>query len=193
MRHFIYFSTKAPTSGKFSLDNLAKAGRIDIVIHTIIASFFLSHSFREDVKIHLVFYGMPTPPRHIEIQVTSDLKIIKKDIGHLIKKILYKYKEGEKTEVLPGCFIEKKSLLHVVEELKKQGKEIFVLDKKGESIRKIKIPKESVFILGDHEGLPKKELKRLKKNSISVSIGPKIYFASQVVSIINNELDIRGI
>ena len=101
MREFIYFSAKAPTSGKFSLDNLAKAGRIDIAIHTIIASFFLSNSFREDVKIHLIFYGMPTPPRHIEIQVTSDLKIIKKDIGHLIKKILYKYKEGEKTEVLP--------------------------------------------------------------------------------------------
>ena len=71
--------------------------------------------------------------------------------------------------------------------------DVFVLDKKGESLRQVKIPRESVFILGDHEGLPRKELKRLKKITTPISIGPKIYFASQVVSIINNELDIRDI
>ena len=192
MRHFVYFSTKAPTSGKFSLDNLAKAGRMDITIHVIIAGFFLSHDFREDVKMHLIFYGPPNPPRHIEIQVNPELEMNKKDIGSLIKKILYKYKKNEKTEVLPGCFIEKKSFLKVIDELEKKGKKIFVLDKKGESIRKIRIPEESVFVLGDHEGLPKKELKRLKKIATPVSIGPKIYFASQVVSVVNNELDARG-
>ena len=193
MRHFVYFSIKAPTSGKFSLDNLAKAGRLDIVIHSFIQGVFLSHEFRKDVKFHFVFYGPPNPPRHIEIQITDELEISKKDIGNLIKKILYKYREGKKTEVLPGCFIEKKSFLKVVEELQEQGKEIFVLDKRGEDIRKIKIPEESVFVLGDHEGLPKKELRRLKRIATPISIGPKIYFASQVVSVINNELDIRGI
>ena len=139
MRHFIYFSAKGPTSGKFSLDNLSKAGRMDIALHTIIAGFFLSHNFREDVKMHLVFYGMPDPPKHIEMQVTPDLEISKKDVGNLIKKILYKYKKDKKTEVLPGCFIEKKSFLKVIEELYNEGKEIFILDKKGEDIRKVKI------------------------------------------------------
>ena len=60
-------------------------------------------------------------------------------------------------------------------------------------MREAKIPKESVFLIGDHEGLPSKELKRLKKIVNSISVGPKMYFASQVVSIINNELDLRGI
>ena len=193
MRHFVYFSKHAVTTGNFSTKELMRAGRMDIVIHVIIASFFLSNDFRKDVKMHLVFYGPPNPPRHIEIQVTPELDISKKDIGNLIKKILYKYKKDKKTEVFPGCFIEKKSFLKVIEELESQGKKIFVLDKKGKNIRDIKIPKESVFILGDHDGLPKKELKRLKKISNFVSIGPKIYFASQVVSIINNELDIKEI
>ena len=193
MRHFVYFSKHAVTTGNFSTKELMRAGRMDIVIHVIIASFFLSKDFRKDVKMHLVFYGPPNPPRHIEIQVTPELEISKKDIGNLIKKILYKYKKDKKTEVFPGCFIEKKSFLKVIEELESQGKKIFVLDKKGKNIRDIKIPKESVFILGDHDGLPKKELKRLKKISNFVSIGPKIYFASQVVSIINNELDIKEI
>ena len=193
MRHFIYFSRNARTSGNFNVKELMKAGRMDIAIHAIIASFFLSHDFRKDVKMHLVLYGPPTPPRHIEIQIKDELEISKKDIGNLIKKILYKYKKDEKTEVLPGCFIEKKSFLKVVEELEGQGKKIFVLDKRGEDIRKIKIPKESVFILGDHEGLPKKELKRLKKIADPVSVGPKVYFASHVVTIINNEIDRREI
>ena len=93
---------------------------------------------------------------------------------------------------MPGCFIEKKSFLKVVEELSKQGKELFVLDKKGENLRKIKIPKESVFILGDHEGFPRKELKRLKGIAKTVSVGPKTYFSSQVITLVNNELDLRG-
>ena len=194
MRHIVYFSKTASTSGKaLSQGNLMKAGRMDIVIHSIISGLFLSHSFREDAKIHLVFYGMPDPPKHIEIRVTPDLEISKKDIGNLIKKILYKYKKDKKTEVLPGCFIEKKSFLKVIETLYEEGKKIFILDKKGEDIRKEEIPNESVFILGDHEGLPKKELRRIKKISTLVSIGPKMYFASQTIAILNNELDRRGI
>jgi len=193
MRHFVYFSRGARTSGNFDVSNLMKAGRMDIVIHAIIAGFFLSNDYRKDVKMHLVFYGMPDPPKHIEITITPELEISKKDIGNLIKKILYKYKPGEKREVLPGCFVEKKSFLKVIEELQEQGKKFFVLDKKGEDIRKTKISNNSVFILGDHEGLPKKELKRLKKTATSVSVGPKTYFASQTIAIVNNELDRRGI
>tara|TARA_Y100000310_G_scaffold324512_1_gene386443 strand:+ start:4482 stop:5063 length:582 start_codon:yes stop_codon:yes gene_type:complete len=193
MRHFVYFSKKARTSGNFNVKELMKAGRMDIAIHTIISSFFLSHDFREDVKMHLIFYGMPDPPKHIEMQITPELEISKKDIGNLIKKILYKYKQNKKNEALPGCFIEKKSFLKVIEELQEQGKEIFILDKRGEDIRKVKISKENVFVLGDHDGLPKKELKRLKKIATPISIGPKTYFASQTVAIVNNELDRREI
>ncbi len=159
MREFFYFSQSARTSGNFDTNDLMKAGRMDIAIHSFIQGVFLSHGFRKDMKFHFVFYGQPDPPKHIEIQVKDELEISKKDVGNLIKKILYKYKPGEKKEILPGCFIEKKSFLKVVEELKKEGKEIFLLDKKGEDIRKTKIGKKCVFILGDHEGLPKKELK----------------------------------
>jgi len=192
MREFVYFSGSARTSGNFQLDNLMKAGRMDIAINVIIAAFFLSHSSREDVKLHLIFYGMPDPPKHIEIQVSKELEISKKDIGNLIKKILYKYKEGKKTEVFPGCFVEKKSFISVVNELEKQGKTIFILDKKGNRLRETEIPENSVFILGDQDGFPLKEIKRLKQTAELISLGPKTYFASQSVVIVNNELDMRG-
>jgi len=193
MKHFVYFSSSAATSGKSLSGDLMKAGRMDIAIHSLIQGIFLSKDFRKDVKFHFVFYGMPDPPKHIEIQVKDETVISKKDVATLIKKILYKYRKGEKTEVFPGCFVEKKSFLKVIEELGKKGNSIFILDKRGENIRKSSISKDCVFILGDHEGLPKKELKRLKKSSTSVSIGPKTYFASQTIAVVNNELDIRNI
>lgn len=199
MKHFIYFSGKAATSGsvlsKYSSGegNLMKAGRMDIAIHSFIQGIFLSHGFRKDVKFHFVFYGMPDPPKHIEVQVTDDLDLSKKDVGNLIKKILYKYKEGKKTEVLPSCFVEKKSLMKLIEELLEEEIEVFILDKNGESLREIKIPKKCAFLLGDHDGLPIKELRRLKKYLTPVSIGDKMYFASQTVAVVNNELDYRGI
>jgi tRNA (pseudouridine54-N1)-methyltransferase len=193
MRQFVYFSQSARTSGNFNTNELMGAGRMDIAIHSFIQGVFLSHDFRKDMKFHFIFYGMPDPPKHIEIQIKDDLEISKKDVGNLIKKILYKYKPGKKTEVLPGCWIEKKSFFAVIDELQEEGNEIFLLDKKGEDIRKAKIPKDCVFILGDQEGLPKKEIKRLKDMTTKVSVGDKMYFASQTVAVVNNELDYRGI
>ncbi len=205
MREFVYFSQSARTSGNFDTNELMKAGRMDIAIHSFIQGVFLSHALREDVVFHFVFYGQPDPPKHIEIhaktnkgipetgQKAGSLDVSKKDVGSLIKKILYKYREGRKTEVFPGCFVEKKSFFKLIEELEKEGKEIFLLDKKGEDIRKAKMGKNCVFILGDHEGLPKKELKRLKKMVRLISVGEKMYFASQTVAVVNNELDYRGI
>jgi len=194
MRHFVYFSSSAATSGKaLSGGNLMKAGRIDIAIHSLIQGVFLSHGFRKDVIFHFIFYGMPDPPKHIQIQVKDELVISKKDVGNLIKKILYKYRKGENHEVFPGCFIEKKSFLKVVQDLIDKGVECFILDKNGESIRKAKIPENCCFILGDQDGLPNKESKRLKKVLTPVSVGGKMYFASQTVAVVNNELDFRGI
>ena len=199
MRHFIYYSRHAVTTGNFDLDNLMKAGRMDIACNVIIMAFFISHNIRDNVKIHLIFEGMPDPPKHIEMwpakglaDIENRIDISKKDVAGLIKKILYKYRKGEKHEVFPGYWIEKKSLTKVIKELKEEGNEIFILDKKGENLRDVKIPENCVFVLGDQDGIPKKELKRLKKSLNPISVGPKTYFASQVITIVNNELDIRG-
>lgn len=199
MREFIYFSRSARTSGNFS--DLMAAGRMDIVCHIVINSFFLSHKMRDDVKLHLVFYGQPDPPKHIEMfpgkvipetgrqAGSNQVDISKKDIGGLIKKMLYKYKPGKKTEVWPGFCIEKKNLYEVIDELQEQGKEVYILDDNGEDIENVQISDNSAFVLGDHEGIPVKELKKLKKSFKLVSIGKKIYFASHVVTILNYLLD----
>src|SRR3990172_13073877 len=96
MRNFVYFSSSARTSGNFDMDDLMGAGRMDIAIHVILNAFFLSHKLKEDVVLHLVFYGMPDPPKHIEIRVSEETSLSKKDVATLIKKILYKYKPEQR-------------------------------------------------------------------------------------------------
>lgn len=209
MREFIYFSNTARTSGNFPLDRLMDAGRLDIAIHVLINAFFLSHRLRDDTKIHLIFNGPPNPPQHLEMfpgeniaipetgksAGDNKLDISKKDVGSLIKKMLYKSNNTKKTTVWPGYSIEKKSLFKVLDDLEKENKEIYILDAKGEDIRKIKFKKDQtpVLILADHHGFNKKELKKLKSYGTPISVGNKTYFASQVVTIVNNELDRQGI
>ena len=186
MREFIYYSAKARTSGNWK--DLMSAGRMDIVCNSMIQTFFISNQMRDDVHLHLIFDGAPNPPMHLEFVSNKDMPISKKDVGGLIKRMLYKCSEKRKTEVFPGCFIEKKSLSALLKELGAEGKTIQVLDAKGIKLREAKDLKNSVFLIGDHEGLPKKELKRYKDR---ISIGPIVYFASQTFIIIHNELDLR--
>lgn len=198
MRELIYYSRTAPTAGSYIKENLQESGRIDIAVHTVIAAFFLSHKIRSDMKLHMIFAGPPTPPRHLELMPVIEGKtgidkiyLAKKDISGVLKKMLYKYREGEKHEVFPGFWIEKLGFLELVKQLEEQKRNLYILDAEGEDIRTIEIKENPVFILGDHKGLPDKEFNRLKKICTPVSIGKRTYFASQTISVVNNELDRR--
>lgn len=189
-REFIYYSKSAVTAGNFIKDNLMEAGRMDIAINVLISAFFLSHDIRKDVKLHLIFDGPPNPPVHILIEYDKDLPISKKDVAGLIKRILYKCptERGKIVKALPGCFVEKKSFESLVNELNEQGKNIFLLDKKGEDIRELKLKGNEVFILGDQDGFPD-DKRHLLKRIDKITVSPKMLFASQVLTIVHNELD----
>src|SRR3989344_8986584 len=191
MRELIYYSRTAPTSGSYIKDDLQESGRVDIAIHTVIAAFFLSHKIRADMRLHMVFAGPPTPPRHLEMHPVTEGKtgvdkiyLAKKDISTIIKKMLYKYREGEKREVFPGYWIEKKGFLECVKEMHKEGRNLYILDMDGEDLRSVDIKENPVFILGDHKGLHTKEYKRLKQMATPVSVGKRWYFASQTVVLV---------
>ena len=197
MREFIYYSKSAVTAGNFIGQDLMKAGRIDIALNMIISALFISNKMREDVKLHLIFDGPPNPPRHLILESNKDMPISKKDMAGLIKRMLYKCDDKKMNEVFPGCFIEKKSFEALIKELDNEGKDVLLLDDGGEDIRELflreapkGVPSDEgkVFILGDHEGFPKDKKKFLKRIE-TISVGPRVLFASQVLTLIHNELD----
>lgn len=197
MREFVYYSKTAVTAGNLIREDLMKAGRLDIACQFILQCLFVSRHIREDVKVHLIFNGPPDSPKHLEISpadhpggINNKIDISKKDIAGLIKRMLYKYQKGKKVSIAPGYYIEKKSFTKLLEEFQKERKDIYLLDKRGKDIRDIKFKEDSVFILGDHEGIPKQELKWIKHLGLSkISVGPQMLFSSQVVTLIHNELD----
>jgi tRNA (pseudouridine54-N1)-methyltransferase len=189
MREFIYYSRNAVTAGNLIQDDLMKAGRMDIVCNVIIQAFFISNQMRDDVKLHLIFDGPPTPPRHLVLESNSQMPISKKDIAGLIKRMLYKSPDAEGlAEIFPGAKIEKKSFEKLVKELDSDGKEVLLLDEKGKDIRELKLKGNEVFIVGDHDGFPS-EKKKFLKTIDKIAVGPKTLFASQVFTILHNEVD----
>lgn len=197
MREFVYYSTNAVTAGNLIKDDLKKAGRLDIVCNFIVSVFFVSNAMRDNVRLHLVFDGGPNNPRHLVLESNEDMPISKKNVAGLIKRMLYKAKDEEGLrEIVPGCFIEKKGFEKLVRELDSEGKDVLVLSEKGADIQDVDLnmseDKNSVFLVGDHEGFPSGFKKFLKKVD-RVSVGPKVLFASQVATILHNEMDRKGV
>lgn len=194
MREFMYYSGCAPTRGNFGND-LMKAGRLDIALNSILGAFFISNRMREDVKLHLVFAGPPDPVKHLELEPhkSEEVTLSKKDLLWIIKKLLHKYKEGKKNTPMEGYSVEKKPFADIIGDLTKEGKTIYFLDEGGEDIRDVKLTGNEVFVIGDHEGLPRKEVRRMyRKNKEQikyVSVGKPQYLASQVFAIVQNEMD----
>jgi tRNA (pseudouridine54-N1)-methyltransferase len=196
MREFVYYSANAVTAGNLIKDDLKKAGRLDIVCNFIVSVFFISNQMREDVKLHLIFDGGPNNPRHIVMESNEEMPISKKNVAGLIRKLLYKARDEEGLrEIVPGCSIEKKSFEGLLRELDSLGKDVFVLDGRGKDIRDVELvlsdDKNSVFVIGDHDGFAKGMAKFLKRVD-KVSVGPRVLFASQVAVILHNELDRRS-
>lgn len=186
MRDFILFSNSGRTKGDWK--DLMSAGRMDIICHAVIASLYLSNGIRPNVKLHVVLNGPPDPPKHLEFFYHPDSPLSKKDIGKLIRSSLWKCKKGKKTEAFPGVNIEKKGLKKLLDEFKDRN--IYLLDERGKSLEEIEIGENPVFVLGDHEGLPKTEKKIAKKYAKeTIRIGPLPYFASQTIVIANNYMD----
>ncbi len=187
MRTFILYSKTASTSP--FIKDLKKAGRIDILLHSIISALFTSNYFRGDVELHLILMGPPNPPKHINIKYEDGNSISKKDLKKLIEMSLRKAKDNKRIKVHPGVYVDNLSIEEVLDELKG---EIFLLDNYGKFIREYEKEKlkDGIFILGDHEGFDKKTKKFLKKNTNRLSLGKRVYFTSQAITIINYELDL---
>lgn len=187
MRKFIVYSKTAHTAP--FIRDLKAAGRIDVLLHSIISALFASNTFRDDVELHLIMMGPPNSPRHIIIKYHEDNTISKKDMKKLIEIALRRYKDGETREVHPGVFIDNKSIEEVVLDMKDES--VFFLDFAGEHIKEVSSDKlhNGVFILGDHDGFDKSVKKFLRKNVTKLSLGSQIYFTSQAITIINYELD----
>ena len=183
-REFILFSRIGKTDASFR--NLHDAGRLDIVYECIIASFFLSHGLRRDVTFHVVLNGPPNPPLHVEID-GKELYDVRTDVDTWLQ-ILKKVIAGKSH---PGIHTDKMGFEALLK-AKASNKRVFVLEEDGISLAAAGLVDNSIFVLGDHVGLPKKaELFALRFGE-KISLGKQPYLAASCITVINYVLDGLG-
>ncbi|HLE75768.1 MAG TPA: tRNA (pseudouridine(54)-N(1))-methyltransferase TrmY [Candidatus Bathyarchaeia archaeon] len=181
MREFILFSRLGKTDSNWT--SLHDAGRLDIVHECIVASLFLSHGIRKNVTFHAVLNGPPSPPLHIEIN-GERLYDVRTDLDtwqRIIKKIL----SGKSH---PGITTSKTSFEALLK-AKAETARIYVLEEGGIDIAQTEFPENSVFVLGDHVGLPKKAEIFALRYGEKISLGKQPYLAASCITVLNYLLD----
>lgn len=196
MREFILLALKAHTTPDF--DELAEAGRMDVVCRTVTSTFWLSDSFRKDTVLHVALSGPKDPPKLISFygyELPVEMKPDEKSIGEFIKKALragMKLKLNEEATVVPGIKVSKKAFETLIKE-KAESRKLVYLHQRGEDIRKSDVTEDCTFVLGDFIGLPKNTESLLDRyEAEKMSVGPKELFASHCITLVHNELDRRA-
>ncbi len=197
MREFLMYSNKGVTSDDFTLKDLpGSGGRTDLNARCVISALWLSRDLRRDSKITFSLNGPPEPPLAMAFD-GKDLQRVTPDernISLWIKKILKQKEEVGRnwSKAHDGIHIARKNFRDLIRE--REDGDMHILHENGEDIRKSSPEEDSIFILGDHIGLPEKEMDFLEKFGIKkISLGPKSYFSSQSITLVHNELDRKNI
>lgn len=185
MREFILYSRLGRTDPNFG--NLHDAGRLDIVYECIVASLFLSHAIRKDVVFHVLLSGPPKPPLHLRIEGATlhDVRTDQQTWERILRNVL-----GGQAH--PGITIDKMSfeaLLKAKAEARRTV--IYVLEERGRDVSEIEMSENSVFVLGDHIGLPKTVENFALRYAEKISLGKQPYLAASCITILNYLMDAK--
>lgn len=180
-REFVLFSRMGKTDPDFT--NLHDAGRLDVVHECIVSSLFFSHGLRRDTTFDTILNGPPNPPQHIQIN-GENLYDVRTDI-ETWKQILKKALSGKEH---PGVTKEKMGFETFLKS-KAQTHQVYVLEEGGKEISQCTFLKPSLFVLGDHVGLPKKIETFALRFGEKISLGKQPYLAASCITIINYLLD----
>ena len=196
MRTFIIKANKARTRADFSLNDLpGTSGRIDLLCRVLNSAFLLSHGFRKNVRVWLLLYGPPNPPKAIRFE-GQKLKVrLNPDERSTAKLIMRALKVGEglrgpsrELEVFPGLYVSNRTFEDVVR-LTLKNSELYYLQEEGRPIGEVSFGDNVAFVLGDHEGLSKEDEAFLEGIAEKISVGRKSYLTSHVIAYVNIFLD----
>lgn len=197
MRTFVLRARAAPTDSTKLLAAVGKDAHTEILAHTLMNAIFVAQSHRADVVVYLVLESTQDFSRTIRFDAGA-----MHDIGGFHEQALLG-KIGKaldvstgmgKEETRPvetGVTVRTVSFERLVQELA-ETLELYVMDRKGTSIREQAFGANPCFLLTDHIPMPKKTFHSLERQGTKkISLGSKMLFASQCVVLIHHELDQR--
>lgn len=195
MISFVLRARAAPTNAKALLDGVGQEAHTEILAHTLMNAMFVAQSHRDDVMVYLVLESTQDYSRTVTFTSAEVTNIGGFHEAALLDKVAkaLQLSEGmgkeQRKQVEPGITVQTLSFEALVKDLA-QDHQLYMMDKKGDSIREVDFKPNPCFILTDHIPMPKKSFNSLKRlGTEKLNVGPKMLFASQCVVLIHNELD----
>ncbi len=195
MRDFILRARKGPSTPDFSSDDLPGAGHLEIVCHCIANALFYSLQLRDGVRVHIALDGPAAPPKIVRIESDGLGSLDGFDERALASVLSRALADGrgldldEEVQSKPGVFVAKRSFESLVRQQSEFG-DVYLLQKRGTDVREVAFAERSTFVFSDHLSMPKKADKfLLRLGARLLSVGPKMLFASQCITLVHNELD----
>lgn len=197
MRTFVLRARAAPTESQKLLAGVGEEAHTEILAHTLMNAIFVAQSHRDDVIVYLVLESTPDFSRTIRFEANAMHDIRGFNEQALLSKIAKALDVSRgmgKEEMRPvesGVDVRTVSFERLVQELA-EGHQLFVMDRKGTSMREQEFSDNPCFLLTDHIPMPKKTFHSLERlGTKKISLGSKMLFASQCVVLIHHELDQR--
>jgi tRNA (pseudouridine54-N1)-methyltransferase len=197
MRTFVLRARAAPTDSQKLLASIGKEAHAEILAHTLMNAIFVAQSHRTDVRVYLVLESTQDFSRTICFDVNAMHEIGGFDERALLGKIAKALDvsrgmgKEETRAVESGVTVRTLSFERLVQELAVDH-QLFVMDRKGTSIREQTFEANPCFLLTDHIPMPKNTFHTLERlGTKKLSLGSKMLFASQCVVLLHHELDQR--
>lgn len=197
MRTFVLRARAAPTDSQKLLASVGQEAHTEILAHTLMNTIFVAQSHRADVLVYLVLESTQDFSRTICFDVNAMHEIGGFDERALLGKVAKALDVSRgmgKEEARPvesGVTVRTVSFERLVQELA-SNHQLFVMDRKGISIRQQAFQGNPCFLLTDHIPMPKKTFHSLERlGAKKITLGSKMLFASQCVVLIHHELDQR--
>jgi tRNA (pseudouridine54-N1)-methyltransferase len=197
MRTFVLRARAAPTDSQKLLASVGQDAHTEILAHTLMNAVFVAQSHRPDVVVYLVLESTQDYSRTIRFEPDAMHDIGGFDERALLGKIAKALDASrgmgkeESRDVESGVSVRTVAFERLVQELAADH-QLFVMDRKGASIREQAFEGNPCFLLTDHIPMPKKSFNSLERlGAKKIALGSKMLFASQCVVLIHHELDQR--
>jgi len=197
MRTFVLRARAAPTDSARLLASVGQDAHAEILAHTLMNAIFVAQSHRADVVVYLVLESTQDFSRTIRFEANAMHDIGGFDERALLGKVAKALDASRgmgKEETRPvesGVTVRTIAFERLVAELASDH-QLFVMDRKGRSIREQVFGGNPCFLLTDHIPMPKNIFPSLERlGATKISLGKTMLFASQCVVVIHHELDQR--
>lgn len=197
MRRFLILAHRAPSSGAFTLNDLAGGGgRMDEVARAISTAFTLSNDLRRDTEVSVLFYG-PTPPgprrvrllgerlRHLNPDERSTAAMVKNALVRSIPAL-------HELESSPGLLVGPIDPAAEIERFAREPGALW-LTEGGQPLRDWRPPTfDFAAVLSDPTNPSDDESALLARTGVpKISLGPRSMRSSQCVDALHHEFDLR--